>query len=107
MMGWGLVALVYATVLVWAGGLNAAESTAAAGAQPVTGAIAVVAEEVGGELSAAAAEMPVERPLVTLGIAAGMVTLAGAAYGVHAFRARPPRLARSARLIVRHITTLH
>lgn len=100
------MALVYAAVLVWAGGLNA--SVGGRGeAQPVAGVVTVAAAEVGEEIAAAAAETPAEAPLVTLAIAAGMVALAGVAYGVHAFRARPPRLARHARLVVRHITTLH
>jgi hypothetical protein len=106
------VTLVYAAVLAWAGSLNASvssgnEAQAIAGTQPVAGAITVAAGEVGEEIAAAAAEAPAEAPLVTLAIAAGMVALAGVAYGVHAFRARQPRLARSARLVVRHITTLH
>lgn len=115
-MGWGLVTVVYATVLVWAGSLNAGagggtEAQAVAGAQPVAGAISVAAGEVGEvgqELAAAAAETPAEAPLVTLGIAAGMVALAGGGYAIHAFRARQPRRAAArARLVVRHITTLH
>ncbi len=110
MTGWGLVALVYVAVLAWAGSLNAGadEVAHAAAAQPVAGAITVAAEEVAEEaVAVAAVETPAEAPLVTLGIAAGMVALAGGAYAIHAFRARKPRRAASVRLVVRHITTLH
>lgn len=102
-MGWGLVALVYAAVLVWAGSLNAAGGGGTA-AQPVAGAIAVAADEV---VAMAAADAPSEAPLVTLGIAGGMVALAGGGYAIHAFRSRQPRRAARVRLVVRHITTLH
>lgn len=105
--GWGLVAVVYATVLVWAGSLTAGESAASA-AQPVAGTITLAAREVGEEVaSTAAAELPREAPLVTLALAVGIIALAGGAYAVHAIRSRQPRRVSATRLVVRHITTLH
>jgi hypothetical protein len=106
-IGWGLVAIVYAAVLVWAGGLTAAEPAARVGTEPEAGALNVAAGEVGEELAAVAAiQTPAEAPLVTLGIAVAIVAAGGAWYGIRAIRARQPRLARTARLVVRHITTL-
>jgi hypothetical protein len=106
-IGWGLVAIVYATVLVWAGGLTAPQFRADAGeAQAVAGAIVAAPAEVNEELAAMAEiPTPAEAPLVTLAIAAAMVFVAAGWYVAHTFRRRHPR-ARSARLIVRHITTL-
>jgi hypothetical protein len=74
------------------------------GTQPVAGVITVAAEEVA---AVAAVETPAEAPLATLGIAAGMVALAGGGYAIHAFRGRQSRRASPVRLVVRHITTLH
>jgi hypothetical protein len=103
-IGWGLVALAYAAVLVWAGAITGGEPAAAAGdaARAVAGAVGSVPDEAG---SLAAIATPAEAPLVTLGLAAAMVAIAVVAYAVHTYRARHPRV-RSARLIVRHITTL-
>ncbi|HEX6128579.1 MAG TPA: hypothetical protein VF071_06120 [Candidatus Limnocylindria bacterium] len=106
-IGWGLVAVAYVAVLVWATSLNA-DQLAASGeeAQAVAGAIAAVPAELNEELAAMAEiPTPAEAPLVTLGLAAAMIFTAAAWYVVHTFRRRHPR-ARSARLIVRHITTL-
>jgi len=101
------MAIVYAAVLVWAGGLTTAEPAAGAGTQQVAGTITVAAGEVGDELVAVEATEPqAEAPLVTLGIAMAMVAAGGAWYAVHALRARLPRRRQSVRLIVRHITTL-
>lgn len=103
-IGWGLVAIAYAAVLVWAGAITAGEPASAAGdaARAVAGTVVAVPEEAG---ALAAIATPAEAPLVTLALAAAMVAVAGAWYAVHTYRARHPR-ARSARLIVRHITTL-
>ena len=106
-IGWGLVAVAYLAVLVWAGSLNAPQLAASGEeAQAVAGAIAAVPAEVNAELAAMAEiPTPAEAPLVTLGLAAAMVFTTAGWYVIHTFRRRHPR-ARSARLIVRHITTL-
>lgn len=116
-IGWGLVAIVYATVLVWAGGLTAGEPATAAEPAAVLAGQPVAGEAVSAALAAVPAAMdqelavmreiptPVEAPLVTLGLAAGMVFVAGGWYAIHTYRQRHPRV-RSARLIARHITTL-
>jgi len=105
-IGWGLVAVAYAAVLVWA-----AELSVAAG----SGAPAQAGQQLAGALSAAPVDVePVtmasasvvgERPLVTLAIAATMVSAAFASYLVHSLRTGR-RAARKDRLIFRHITTL-
>lgn len=103
MSGWGLVAVTYAAVLLWAGAINAPETAAA---DAVAGAVLAAPADVSEELAAISAiETPAEAPLVTLAIAAAMVFGAAGWYVLHTFRARHPRM-RSARLIVRHITTL-
>ena len=98
------MALAYAAVLVWAGAITAGEPALAASetAGAVAGAVAAAPVE-----AATLAEIatPAEAPLVTLALAATIVFVAGAWYAIHTYRARHPR-ARSARLIVRHITTL-
>lgn len=106
-IGWGLVAMAYVAVLVWAASLNAPQLAAGGEeAQAVAGAIVAVPAEVNEELAAMAEiPTPAEAPLVTLGLAAAMVLSAAGWYVIHTFRQRHPR-ARSARLIVRHITTL-
>jgi hypothetical protein len=101
-LGWGLVAAAYAATLVWAGGLTA--DAAASASVTLAAAEAVVA---GAEMPATGLETPAESPLVTLGIAAAMVSMAGIWYVAHAaVRPRRARRTRSLRLVVRHITTL-
>jgi len=110
-IGWGMVAIVYAAVLVWAGGLTAAEQgTAQLGqtvaGEAVAGALAAVPAEIDQELAVMSEiPTPAEAPLVTLALAAAMVFVAFGWYAIHTYRQRHPRV-RSARLIVRHITTL-
>jgi hypothetical protein len=106
-IGWGLVAMAYVVVLVWAGSLTAPQlATGGDAAQAVAGAIVAAPAEVNEELAAMAEiPTPAEAPLMTLGLAAALVFGAASWYVVHTFRRRHPR-ARSARLIVRHITTL-
>jgi hypothetical protein len=110
-IGWGLVATVYAAVLVWAGGLTATEPAAAlagsaAAVEPVADALGTVPATIDQELAVMSQiPTPAEAPLVTLALAAGIVALAVAWYAIHTYRQRHPRV-RSARLIVRHITTL-
>jgi hypothetical protein len=102
-IGWGLVAMAYAVVLVWASGLTAGDAAVGEAAQAVAG--TVVAAAAPAASTAAVIHTPAEAPLVTLGLAAAIVFAAATWYVVHTFRARHPRM-RSARLIVRHITTL-
>jgi hypothetical protein len=110
-IGWGLVALVYATVLVWAGALTAAqpmavEQSAQAAAGPVAGTVVAATGADGVEMAPVSAILtPTEAPLVTLGIALAMVVAVGGWYLLRTFRARHPHV-RGARLIARHITTL-
>jgi hypothetical protein len=110
-IGWGLVAIVYAAVLVWAGGLTATEATTAqaggaVAGEAVAGALVAVPGGIDQELAVMSEiPTPAEAPLVTLALAAGMVFVAVGWYAIHTYRQRHPRV-RSARLIVRHITTL-
>ena len=110
-IGWGMVAAVYATVLFWAGGLTATEPAVAqagnaAVTAPVADALAAVPASIDDELAVMREiPTPAEAPLVTLALAAALAVLAAAWYAIHTYRQRHPR-ARSARLIVRHITTL-
>jgi hypothetical protein len=102
-IGWGLVAVAYAAVLVLAGGITAGEQVVGGDAARAVAGVAVTFPDEATALAAVAT--PAEAPLVTLGLAAAMVAVAFAWYVVHTYRTRHPR-ARSARLIVRHITTL-
>ena len=108
-IGWGIVAVAYAVVLVWAGGLTA--DPAAAERTADEGAGVVAAAPAGVDATLAVATVPAiaaEEPLVTLALAGGMVVLAALAYVVHVIRTRRSRRGpvAAARLVVRHITTL-
>jgi hypothetical protein len=102
-IGWGLVALAYAAVLVWAGGITAGEQVVGGDAARAVAGVALAVPDEATALEAIAT--PAEAPVVTLALAAAIVAIAFAWYAVHTYRARHPR-ARSARLMVRHITTL-
>jgi hypothetical protein len=127
--GWGLVAIAYVTVLAFASDIPAgpAIAPAAAAADAARPAAAEAATtKAAGVLAAAPAETGMhdvqttvtapagaasEEPMVTLALAAGMVGLAGLAYGVHEIHGRLARRAARrrdsvARLVARQITTL-
>jgi hypothetical protein len=104
-----MVAVAYAVVLVWAGGLTADPAVAGAATTDAAGMVAVAPTEVEATLAVAnGPAMSAEDPLTTLAIAAGMVVIAALAYLVHAVRTRRSRRGpvAAARLVVRHITTL-
>jgi hypothetical protein len=105
-----MVAIVYAAVLVWAGGLTATQpATAQLGetaGTAVAGALAAMPAGIDQELAVMREiPTPAEAPLVTLALAAAMVFVAVGWYAIHTYRRRHPRV-RSAKLIFRHITTL-
>jgi hypothetical protein len=121
---WGVVAIAYAAVLAFASGIPAGPAEpATAVAAPAAAEVATV--QAAGVLAAAPAGARVdevvtvatapagaaEEPAVTLALAAGMVVLAGLAYGGHALHGRLARRAASrqesvAQLVARQITTL-
>jgi hypothetical protein len=123
-IGWGLVATAYVTVLAFASDIPAGP-----GAEQLAGVQAAGVQAAGnqaaGVLAAAPGEAgvdevltavtwpagPAEEPGITLALAAGMVVLAGLAYGVHAIHGRLARRAARrresvAQLVARQITTL-
>jgi hypothetical protein len=104
-----MVAVAYAVVLVWAGGLTADPAAAEAATADAAGMVAAAPAEVEATLAVAnGPAISAEDPLLTLAIAAGMVVIAALAYLVHAVRTRRARRGpvAAARLVVRHITTL-
>lgn len=111
--GWGMVAVAYTATLVFAANLSAGEPGAAAAfnrvgeaSQAVAGVLAAPQPDVGVTLTSATTHaLEVEAPLLTLVIAVAIILAAFAGYAVHGVRARGPRV-RSARAIVRYITTL-
>lgn len=110
-IGWGLVAVAYVTVLAWASGISAAPAAAEATTAEVAGVLAAVPAKADAALTVAAAPAAAsEEPLVTLALAAGMVFVAALAYLLHAVHQRLVRRAsrrqEASRLVARHITTL-
>ena len=109
---WGVVAVAYATVLVWASGLTVDPAAAEATTAEVAGMVGPAPAEADASLTAATTPTAVaEQPMVTLALAAGMVVLAALAYLVHAVHSRLVRRASrrresAAQLVARHITTL-
>ena len=111
-IGWGVVAIAYATVLVWASGLTVDPTAAEATTAEVAGVVGPAPADVDAALTVATAPAAAgEQPMVTLALAAGMVVLAALAYLVHAVHSRLVRRASrrresAAHLVARHITTL-
>jgi hypothetical protein len=111
-IGWGLVALGYGTVLVWASGISADPAAAEATTTEVAGVLAAAPADVEAVLEVAAAPaVAAEERIVTLAMAGGVVVLAGLAYAIHTVHSRLARRARRrreslARLVARQIATL-
>ncbi len=121
-IGWGLTAVAYATVLAFASGISADPAAAQpAAAQPagaetptnVAGVLAAAPAEASvGEVAVATARAGVaEEPAVTLALAGGTVVVGGLAYLLHTIYGRLTRRAARrresvAQLVARQITTL-